>query len=86
MVGANTALREVEEHTLGQWLELDRLLVQFWESCSIPPMILFWALSRGEPARDLMGRLLPETTGGGTVNLFDDWHCAQELLCHPLFL
>jgi len=70
LLGAETAIREVEEQTIEQWLELDRLLVQLWEPYSIPPKILCCA---GETAHDLIGRLLPETTGGGTVNLFDDW-------------
>ena len=74
MLSADTAMREVEEQTLGQWLELDRLIVELWGSYSIPPKILSCALLfKEETARDLMGRLLPGTTGGGTTNLFGDW-------------
>jgi len=65
-------IRESEKRTVGQWLELDRLLVQLWGSHSAPPKIVCHALScRENAARDLMGRLLPGVTRGGTVNLFD---------------
>ena len=74
MLSADTVMREVEEQTLGQWLELDRLIVELWGSYSIPPKILSCALLfKEETARDLMGRLLPGTTEGGTTNLFGDW-------------
>jgi len=75
MLGYHTIMREIEERTRGQWLELDRLLVQLWESYSTPPKILFV----DKIARDLIGRLLPETTEGGTVNLFDDsFHVSMD--------
>jgi len=68
------SVREVEQQTTGQWLELDRLLAQLWESHSIPPEIMYRGLSWDEKdARGLMRRLLPEATRGGTVNLVDAW-------------
>ena len=69
MFGANPR-QDIGEQMLGQWLELDRLLRQIWESYSIPPKILCYALScKEEATRMFVGRLLPETTGGGTINL-----------------
>ena len=69
---SDTEVRLAEERTLGQWLELDRVLAQLWESHSFPPKIVCGALLEKEkPVRDVMGRLLPEATRGGTVNLFD---------------
>jgi len=63
-------VRVAERQTAGQWLELDRLLAQLWESHSTPPKIMCRALSGKEKdIRDLMGRLLPEVTVGGTANL-----------------
>ena len=64
-------MQMVEEQNFGKWSELDRLLVQLWESYSTPPMILFWTPSKWKNARDLMGHLLPEATGGGKVDLFE---------------
>ena len=60
----------IGEPTLGEWLELDRLLSQLWESYSIPPKIICFALiHKDEIVRSLVGRLLPETTVGGITNL-----------------
>lgn len=56
--------------TIGQWLELDRLLAQLWESHSIRPEILYRAVPPWDRTMtDLVGWLLPETTGGGIINL-----------------
>ena len=65
------ARRHIGEQALAQWLELDRILGQLRESHSITPEILYYyASSRDEKTiRDLVGRLLPEITGGGMVNL-----------------
>jgi len=80
--------REVEERAVGQWLELDRLLVQLWESYSIPLTILLWTPYKGETARELLGLLLPETTGGGRIDLFDDVfdaHTGHTAACINLY-
>jgi len=72
MFDADDTVRGVEEQTPGQWLELDRLLTQLWESHTIPPKVLCRVPSwKEKSARDSMGCLLPEATRGGTVNLFD---------------
>jgi len=61
----------ITEQTIGEWSELDRLLAQLWEAYSTPPRIVCRIPpGREKYARDFMGRLLPETTMGGTVNLF----------------
>ena len=71
MLGVDAG-RYIGEQTLVQWSELDRLLSQLRESHSIPPMILCDTLSLYEvTTRDVVGSLLPETTGGGTINLVD---------------
>jgi hypothetical protein len=59
-------------HSIGEaaslgWLELDRLLIQLYESHSIRPKILF--REDEQNARGLMGRLLPEVMAGGIVEL-----------------
>jgi len=72
MFETDATMQGVEEQTTHQWSELDRLLAQLWESHPVPPKILCRAPSwKEKSARDLMGRLLPETTRGGTVNLFN---------------
>ena len=58
----------------GQWLDLDRLLVQFWESRSIRPRMIRTP-PRGERqdtwVRDCIGRLLPETTRREIIDLVE---------------
>jgi len=60
----------VVEEICGEWMELDRLLVHFWESCAIRAKITYkteeW---EKEVARGYMGSLLPETTARGIVEL-----------------
>ena len=56
----------------GQWLDLDRLLVQFWESRSIRPRVI-WAMAEREREvmRDSIGQLLPEITERGIIDLVE---------------
>ena len=51
----------VGEAFLGQWSELDRLLVRLWESRSILPKVIHPTM-RGGPygTKDFIGHLLPE--------------------------
>jgi hypothetical protein len=58
----------VGEANYGEWLDLDRLLVQLWESHSIRPKVVIM-MTQG--TRDFVGRLLPETTKGEIINLVD---------------
>ena len=74
MYGAGVMQIVEEEGFIGQWLELDRLLVQVWESRSISLEVLYKVMPRdGESMRNLMKGLLPEATGRGMVDLVNGW-------------
>jgi len=68
--GANVG-RIVGEQIIGQWLELDHFLAQFWESHAIRPGILHHTPpSKGDRwARECVGCLVPETTAMGIIDL-----------------
>ncbi|KAF9644818.1 hypothetical protein BDM02DRAFT_3272164 [Thelephora ganbajun] len=53
----------------GQWLDLDHLLVQFWESRSIRTKLICETPGQGMVER--IGRLLPEVTKRGTIDLVE---------------
>ena len=54
----------------GQWLDLDHLLVQLWESRSVRPKVIrAAAVGRGRDMRDCIGSLLPEMTKRGMIDL-----------------
>jgi len=60
------------EQIFGQWLELDRTLAQFWESRSIRPKTLYLVPpGREKDLIECMGRLLPEITERGIIDLVD---------------
>jgi hypothetical protein len=50
-----------------QWVDLDHLLVQFWESRSIRPKVVFTKQGMG----DYVKRILKETTGRGIIDLVE---------------
>jgi hypothetical protein len=55
-------VKEVEAARPGmQWPDLDRLLVEFWESRSIPSRVMVYGLS-DEQVMEEQRYLLPETT------------------------
>jgi hypothetical protein len=59
--------------TLGEagfekWLDLDRLLIQFWESRSIRPKVISM-MNHG--IGDHIGRLLPEITKRGVIDILE---------------
>ena len=57
----------------GEWLDLDRLLVQFWEPRSTRPKVVCTTWD-GHPRRDLRGFtacLLPELTKRGIIDLVE---------------
>ena len=55
--------RAIGEEAYGRWLDLDRLLVQLWESHSIRPKVIW---TGGEQdAKDCAGFLLPGITRRG---------------------
>ena len=69
--GAGADVRRIAgELIFEQWLELDRILVQLWESHSIRPKIMCFA-PRGmeKEITECVGRLLPEITGREIVDL-----------------
>jgi hypothetical protein len=53
----------------GQWLDLDRILVRFWESSSVRPVVVC-TTERG--IGDCIGFLLPEITRRGIIDLIED--------------
>lgn len=63
--------RTIEGEIHGQWSELDRVLVQSWESRSIRPKVIYTDQEKEgkERMRDWMGRLLPEMTERGMIDL-----------------
>ena len=63
-----------EKGVIGQWLELDRLLVQVWKSRPISLKVLYEVMPReGENMKSLVEWLLPGATGGGMIDLVNDW-------------
>jgi hypothetical protein len=70
-IGAD-AEQTVGEANFRQWLNLDRLLVQIWESRSIRPKVIFTEQEGMSVMRDCMGCLLPEITKKGIIDLVDD--------------
>ena len=57
-----------------KWLELDRLLVQFWELRSIrPKVVVTESLQRGtQEMKDRIGCLFPEITLRGIIDLAEE--------------
>lgn len=62
----------IGEQIFWQWLDLDRLLVQLWEACSIRSKVVCTMLSKGgQDKRDCIGCLLPELTMRGIFDLVE---------------
>ena len=61
-----------------QWLDVDRLLVQFWDSRSIRSKFMYLPMAGNEKVeiRDRAGRLLPELTKRGIIDLVE---CSSEI-------
>jgi len=64
--------RAVGERIVGEWSDLDRLLVQLWESHSIPPKFMSKEPNEEQGARDCILCLLPEITKRGWTFIVDD--------------
>ena len=60
--------RAVKETNCGQWLDVDRLLAQLSESRSIRPKVVYTV---GQRMKDYVGRLLPEITKTGVIDLVE---------------
>jgi len=73
----NTDADAIAEQTVevtGQLLELDRLLVHFWESRSVRPRVVCAMLEEGDQRMKYCVRyLLPEITKRGIVDLIDQY-------------
>ena len=68
-IGVDIRLSFGEETSRG-WSDLDHLLVQFWEAYSIRPRVgCVRKREKGQNAEYCIGRLLPETTKRGIVDL-----------------
>ena len=51
----------VEKAAFGQWSDLDRLLIQLWESRLIRPEVIHTTMRGGpQETKDFIGCLLPE--------------------------
>jgi hypothetical protein len=69
----DTLERSIAESAYREWQELDRLLLQFWTSRSIRPMIKHRWEGEERDLREFVSRLLPELASRGIVDLFDYW-------------
>ena len=67
-VGHGNNREAVGEASLRWWLDLDRLLVQLWESRSIHLTVVF---TEAGDMRDCIGHLLPEITKKGIIDLVE---------------
>lgn len=59
----------VGEQILGEWLDLDRLLAQLWESRSIRLKVISTARNEGQGMKNCIESLLPEITKRDWVSL-----------------
>jgi hypothetical protein len=65
--------RALGEVDYGEWLDLDRLLVQLWESYSIWPVAAVFTkqVEGTDCMRDCIGCLLPEITNRGIIDVVE---------------
>jgi hypothetical protein len=61
----------VGEAGYGEWLDLDRFLVQLWESRSIRPKVACTPRQTRQELVDLIECLLPEITKRGIIDLVE---------------
>ena len=72
-LGANLG-QDIGERVFGQWPELDRFLVQFWESCSVRPKVVCTRLKEEKAKEKVRGSIkcsLPEMTKRGIIDLVE---------------
>jgi len=60
---------EVWEEARLEWLDLDRLLVQFWASHELRSRVVYTTAKEERDAKDRMAKFLPELTRRGIVDL-----------------
>jgi len=73
LTNAGTHVKEtVGEQIFQQWLDLDRLLVQFWEARSIrPKVVAVTPHKEKQDVRNCIGYLLPDTAIRGIIDLVE---------------
>jgi len=73
LVNTDANVREVIGEAVRQhWFDVDRLLVQFWESHSIRPSLESGVPVReGRDMRSCIGLLMPEVTRRGIIDLVE---------------
>ena len=69
-----TSTAAVGDNTRGQWLDLERILIQLWKLHTACAKIGYYPGMRGE-CHQLMGDLLPEATKRGIVELVKSPTC-----------
>ena len=70
--GVGTNIRQAVGEAVAQWLDLDHLLVQFWESRSIRPRVECMRLGeKQQNAEYCVECLLPEMTERGITDLVE---------------
>jgi hypothetical protein len=74
LITVGVTWRTIEEPIHGQWLGLDRLLVQLWESRSVRTRVIY---TEKRDMRDLVEHLLPETSERGAIDLVYVQHGSQ---------
>ena len=65
------ARKVVGEELYGQWMDLDRALVQLWELLAVPMKISYYSRGKKKRAHKFVECLLPETTQRGIIKLVD---------------
>jgi hypothetical protein len=66
LITVGVTWRTIEEPIHGQWLGLDRLLVQLWESRLVRTRVIY---TEKRDMRDLVEHLLPEISESGAIDL-----------------
>lgn len=68
--GANI-VQTISDENYGQWLDLDRILVRFWESHSIRPVMKYPRPKPMQSMRVCIESLLPEATRRGIMEMVE---------------
>ena len=66
----STNAAAVGDSTRTQWVDLERIIIQLWESHSVRTKVKYYSMRR-EESNELMRDLLPEATRKGVVELVD---------------
>ena len=63
--------QSIGEETHGQWMDLDHILIQLWESNAIHTQVIYTTEGEKKEAREFIGALLPEMTKRGKVEMLE---------------